>query len=133
MNLKHSITMASGIDLQSTENAKKRLLPVADVHLNKNCDFICAASIKAENRPKALKSTKKCKKNEKKSKNDLQNAKKQLYLEHVLNNIRENAENYRCSGGGIGRRVWLRSIWCKPWGFKSPLEYHLFLYGVQPT
>ena len=29
-----------------------------------------------------------------------------------------------CSGGGTGRRVWLRSIWSNPWGFKSPLEYH---------
>ena len=29
-----------------------------------------------------------------------------------------------CSGGGSGRRVWLRSIWSNPWGFKSPLEYH---------
>ena len=29
-----------------------------------------------------------------------------------------------CSGGGIGRRVWLRSIWSNPWGFKSPPEYH---------
>ena len=34
-----------------------------------------------------------------------------------------NVENYRCSGGEIGRRVWLRSIWSNPWGFKSPLEY----------
>ena len=40
------------------------------------------------------------------------------------------AKSELCSGGGIGRRVWLRSIWCKPWGFKSPLEYHLFLYDV---
>ena len=30
-----------------------------------------------------------------------------------------------CSGGGIGRRVWLRSIWSNPWGFKSPLEYQI--------
>ena len=32
-----------------------------------------------------------------------------------------------CSGGGIGRRVWLRSIWSDPWGFKSPLEYHALI------
>ena len=31
-----------------------------------------------------------------------------------------------CSGGGTGRRVWLRSIWSNPWGFKSPLEYHFY-------
>ena len=52
------------------------------------------------------------------------------YIIHMFAYHTVETVSAMCSGGGTGRRVWLRSIWSDPWGFKSPLEYHFFvMYG----
>ena len=54
----------------------------------------------------------------------MQNRNSRLYYDSVSSCCVRGETGVICSGGGIGRRVWLRSIWSNPWGFKSPPEYH---------
>ena len=65
-------------------------------------------------------------KNEKKSKKRFAKAKYAGYIIHMFAYHTVETVSAMCSGGGTGRRVWLRSIWSDPWGFESPLEYHFF-------
>ena len=69
---------------------------------------------------------------EKKSFPRLQSWREQLYYNSVSRVVRRWNKN-TCSDGGTGRRVWLRSIWSNPWGFKSPLEYHFSAVECKPT